>query len=97
MRIIIDKYIQLLKDNEREFSLEDFIEIFKLFLCAREIDYCENERINFPLHVCFIYSEHVIKDIGPYLSNHTLTLFKVLYVLSNFADIKSHKKIFKDM
>jgi hypothetical protein len=97
MRIIIDKYIQLLKDNEREFSLEDFIEIFKLSLCAREIDYCENERINFPLHVCFICSEHVIEDIGPYLSNHSLTLFKVLNVLSHFADIKSHKKIFEDM
>jgi hypothetical protein len=97
MRIIIDKYIELLIDNEREFSLEDFIEIFKVSLCAREIDNCQNERINLPLHSCFLCSYQVIEDISPYLCNHTLTLFKVLYVLSNFADIKSHKKIFTDM
>jgi hypothetical protein len=89
MRKIIDKYIKLLIDNEREFSLEDFIEIFKVSLCAREIDNCQNERINFPLHSCFLCSNQVIEDISPYLCNHTLTLFKVLYVLSNFADIRS--------
>jgi hypothetical protein len=97
MRIIIDKYIQLLTDNDREFSLEDFIEIFKASLCAREIDFCQNERNNFPLHICFICSDEIIEDISPYLSNHSLTLLKVLYVLSHFADIKSHKKIFEYM
>ena len=97
MRIIIDKYILLLRDNDREFSLEDFIEIFKASLYAREIDFCQNERINFPLHRCFNCSYHLIEDISPYLSNHSLTLLKVLYVLSHFADIDSHKKIFKDM
>jgi hypothetical protein len=84
MRIIIDKYIQLLTDNDREFSF--FIEIFKASLCAREIDFCQNERNNFPLHICFICSDEIIEDISPYLSNHSLTLLKVLYVLSHFAE-----------
>ena len=98
MKIIIDKYLQLLKDNVTEFSLSDFYEIFKVSLCAREVQFCTNQKqFLSTFHKCYVCSYYKKYDIRFYLTNHTLTLFKVLKVLSFFAKIESHKKIFNQM
>jgi len=44
MRVIIEKYLELLKDNENEFSLNDFYEIFKTSLRVRELNFCTQQK-----------------------------------------------------
>ena len=52
-----EKYLQLLKDNVTEFSLSDFYEIFKVSLCAREVQFCTNQKqFLSTFHKCYVFS-----------------------------------------
>ena len=54
MRVIIEKYLELLKDNENEFSLNDFYEIFKTSLRLRELKFCNQQKELSSSHKCYL-------------------------------------------
>ena len=97
MRVIIEKYLELLKDNENEFSLNDFYEIFKTSLRVRELKFCTQQKELSSSHKCYLCAYYESNSIRFYLGNHTLTLFKVLYVLGHFSQRATEKIVFKNI